>query len=97
VVTWDDFGGFFDHVPPPHLDLYGLGPRVPAIVISPFARQGVIDHDQMDFASVLKFIESVFHLPSLTGRDARANDMMSAFNFRDAPQPPLLLTERSCP
>ena len=97
VVTWDDFGGFFDHVPPPHLDLYGLGPRVPAIVISPFARRGVIDHDQMDFASVLKFIESVFDLPSLTGRDARANDMMSAFNFRGAPQPPLMLTERSCP
>jgi phospholipase C len=70
---------------------------VPAIVISPFARRGVIDHDQMDFASVLKFIESVFNLPSLTDRDAQANDMMSSFNFRGAPQPPLMLTERSCP
>ena len=38
VLTWDDFGGFYDHVPPPHVDLYGLGPRVPAIVISPYAR-----------------------------------------------------------
>jgi phospholipase C len=97
VVTWDDFGGFFDHVPPPHLDLYGLGPRVPAIVISPFAKQGLVDHDQMDFASVMKFIETIFDLPSLTGRDAQANDMMSAFNFRGAPQPPLLLTQRTCP
>ncbi len=97
VVTWDDFGGFFDHVPPPHLDLYGLGPRVPAIVISPFAKRGVVDHDQMDFASVMKFIETIFDLPSLTDRDAQANDMMSAFNFRGAPQPPLMLNQRSCP
>ena len=97
VVTWDDFGGFFDHVAPPHLVLDGLGPRVPAIVISPYAKRGVIDHDQMDFASVMKFIETIFDLPSLTDRDAQANDMMSAFNFRGAPQPPLLLTGRTCP
>ena len=97
VVTWDDFGGFFDHVPPPHLDLYGLGPRVPAIVISPWARRGLIDHDQMDFASVLKFIETIFDLPALTERDAQANDMFSAFDFRGSPQPPLVLSERACP
>ena len=41
VLTWDDFGGFYDHVPPPHVDLYGDGPRVPAIVISPYARPGI--------------------------------------------------------
>jgi phospholipase C len=96
VVTWDDFGGYYDHVPPPHLDLYGLGPRVPAMVISPWAKRGMIDHDQMDFASVLKFIETVFALPSLTARDGKANDMLSAFDFRGAPQPPLLLPETSC-
>jgi len=97
VVTWDDFGGFYDHVPPPHLDLYGLGPRVPAMVISPWARRGLIDHDQMDFASVLKFIETIFDLPSLTDRDAKANDMLSAFDFRHAPQPAVLLPDLSCP
>ena len=97
VVTWDDFGGFYDHVPPPHLDLYGLGPRVPAMVISPWARRGLIDHDQMDFASVLKFIETIFDLPSLTDRDAKADDMLSAFDFRHPPQPAMLLPDRSCP
>jgi phospholipase C len=66
-------------------------------VISPFAKQGLIDHDQMDFASVMKFIETIFDLPSLTDRDAQANDMMSAFDFHGAPQPPLLLTQRTCP
>ena len=96
-MTWDDFGGFYDHVPPPHLDLYGLGPRVPAMVISPWAKRGLIDHDQMDFASVLKFIETVFELPSLTARDGRANDMLSAFDFSGAPQAPLLLSDTSCP
>jgi phospholipase C len=97
VVTWDDFGGYYDHVAPPHLDLYGLGPRVPALVISPWSKRGLIDHDQMDFASVLKFIETIFDLPSLTDRDANADDMLSAFDFGGAPEPPLLLSERSCP
>ena len=71
ILTWDDFGGFYDHVPPPHVDLYGLGPRVPAIVISPWARSGFIDHDTMEFASVLRFIETIFDLPPLTSRDMR--------------------------
>jgi phospholipase C len=96
VVTWDDFGGFYDHVPPPHVDAYGFGPRVPAIVISPWARRGLVDHDQMDFASVMKFIETIFGLPSLTDRDARANDMLSAFDFTHPPRPPLVLPERTC-
>ena len=50
-----------------------------------------------DFASVMRFIETIFDVPSLTDRDAQANDMMSAFNFHGAPQPPLLLTQRTCP
>jgi phospholipase C len=97
VVTWDDFGGYYDHVAPPHLDLYGLGPRVPALVISPWSKRGLIDHDQMDFASVLKLIETIFDLPSLTDRDATADDMLSGFDFRGGPEPPLLLSERNCP
>jgi phospholipase C len=97
VLTWDDFGGFYDHVPPPHLDAYGLGPRVPAIVISPWAKRGFIDHDTMEFASVLKFIETIFRLPPLTERDAQTSDMLSAFNFSGKPQAPMLLPERPCP
>ena len=97
VLTWDDFGGFYDHVVPPHVDIYGLGPRVPTIVISPFAKRGAIDSDVMEFSSVLRFIEQVFGLPALTERDRTADDMLSAFDFSQAPRPPLLLEPRTCP
>jgi phospholipase C len=97
VVTWDDYGGFFDHVPPPHPDIYGFGPRVPALIISPWARRGMIDHQEMDFASVLRLIETIFDLPPMTERDAQASDMLSAFDFRSPPQPRLLLSDRTCP
>jgi phospholipase C len=96
VLTWDDFGGFYDHVPPPHLDLYGLGPRVPAIIISPWSRPGFIDHTTMEFASVLKLIETVFDLPSLTERDRNASDMLQAFDFEQDPNPRLILKPRDC-
>jgi phospholipase C len=97
VLTWDDYGGFYDHVPPPHVDIYGLGPRVPAIVISPYAREGMVDHDVMEFSSVLRFIEQVFELPAMTDRDANSDDMMSAFDFTQDPRPPVLLEPRTCP
>ena len=73
VITWDDFGGFYDHVPPPHIDLFGLGPRVPAIVISPWVRPGLVYHETLEFSSVLKLIETIWDLPSsLCGTGARA-------------------------
>jgi phospholipase C len=97
VLTWDDFGGFYDHVTPPHVDLYGLGPRVPALIISPYAKPGAIDHTTYEFASVLRFIETVFDVPPLTSRDAGASDMLSAFDFNQQPLDPLVLTERTCP
>jgi len=55
-VTWDDYGGFYDHAPPPQLDGFGLGIRVPLLVISPYAKNGV-DHQVGEFSSVLRFIE----------------------------------------
>src|SRR5439155_17564017 len=64
VLTWDDYGGFYDHVAPPHPDPYGLGPRVPTIIISPWARRGV-DHEVMSFDSMLRLAETVFDLPVL--------------------------------
>ena len=94
--AWDDFGGFYDHVPPPHLDVYGDGPRVPLIVISPYARLGTVFHETSDFTSVLRFMEELYGLPSLTERDAEANDLIGAFDFTQRPADPLVLPERDC-
>jgi hypothetical protein len=96
-VTWDDFGGFYDHVAPPHRDQLGLGPRVPTLVISPYARRGYVDHTTYDFASLLAFVEKRFGLPPLTFRDAEAADMTAGFDFTAAPAPPLLLPRHACP
>ncbi len=96
-VAWDDYGGFYDHVKPPQIDQFGLGPRVPLVIISPYVMTGYISHTQYEFASVLKFIEEVFGLPALTSRDANANDTSDSFNFAQTPLPPLVLTPRTCP
>ncbi len=80
-LTWDESGGFYDHVPPPQLDQWGYGFRVPMIVVSPYAKRGFIDHDIMDHTSMLKFVATNWGLPSLTRREAQANDMLSAFDF----------------
>jgi phospholipase C len=96
-LTWDDFGGFYDHVAPPTVDKFGYGPRVPLLIISPYARSGQVVKTNFEFASVLKFIEKRFNLPPLTERDAGANDMTDAFNFFQRPLPPVILSERACP
>jgi phospholipase C len=80
-VTWDDPGGFYDHVAPPNLDKFGLGQRIPLIIISPFAKAGFVSHTQYEASSVLKFIEERFGLQPLADRDANANDLMDSFNF----------------
>jgi phospholipase C len=90
VLTWDDWGGFYDHVAPPQVDAYGLGFRVPAIVISPWAIPHHIDHTQFELSSMLTFAESVFNLPTLGARDAKSNDMLSLFNFTQSPLPTLI-------
>lgn len=96
VITWDDFGGFYDHVPPPHVDLYGMGPRVPMILVSPWAREATVSSDTLEFSSVLKMIETIWDLPALTERDATASDMLDLFDFEGEPAPPLLLQPRDC-
>jgi phospholipase C len=96
-LTWDDFGGFYDHVPPPPMDIYGLGPRVPLLIISPYALAGTVSHTQYEFASVLKFIEDRFNLAPLTQRDANANDTTDSFNFSQTPLPALILKPQTCP
>jgi phospholipase C len=93
IITWDDYGGFYDHVAPPKVDQYGYGFRVPGLVISPYARPGFIDHTQFDFTSPLKLIETRFKLPPLTDRDRAANDMLSCFDFKQQPLAPDPITK----
>jgi phospholipase C len=86
-ITWDDFGGFYDHVAPPKYDQFGPGFRVPCIVISPFAKAGVVDHTTYEFSSIVRFCETTFGLPMMTARDAAAADMSLGFDFTQPPRP----------
>jgi len=90
--SYDDWGGFYDHVAPPRVDDYGYGFRVPALLVSPYARRGFIDSTELDFTSILKFIEENWGLAPLATRDARANSIAGAFDFEAAPRPPVFLT-----
>lgn len=81
IVTYDDFGGWYDHVAPPVGDRWGPGGRVPALIISPYARKGFVDHTLYDTTSILKFIEWRYGLESLTDRDKGANNLLAAFDF----------------
>ena len=88
-VMWDDWGGWFDPVPPVYEDYDGLGFRVPLLVISPYARKGRVTHVQYETASVLRFIEDDFGLGQLAASDARANDPandLDAFDFSQSPR-----------
>lgn len=96
-VTYDDFGGFYDHVSPPQVDQDGLGPRVPLLIISPFAKPAYTSHTLYEHSSLLKFVESQYHLRSLTARDAAASSMGDSFDFNGTPQPPLILPMHPCP
>ena len=86
-VTWDDYGGFYDHVAPPQVDSEGYGFRVPCLVVSPYARKGFLDPTVNDHTSILKFIEQRYGLASLSTRDAAANGLGEAFDFSSAPRP----------
>ncbi len=81
ILTYDENGGFWDHVAPPVIDKWGPGVRVPAIVISPFAKKGYVDHTQYETISILAFIEKRWGLKPLNSRDAHANPFDGAFDF----------------
>ena len=106
-LAWDDWGGFYDHVVPPTIDLSSYGLRVPALVISPYAKRGYIDHQTLSFDAYLKFIEDVFLdgerlNPKTDGRPdprpyvredvAILGDLAQDFDFTQKPRPPLLLS-----
>ncbi len=86
-VQWDDWGGFYDHVPPPHIGYDGLGFRVPLIVISPYAKKNYVSHVQYETASVLRFAEDLYGLPQLSTSDTRAvSPAADCFDFSRPPR-----------
>jgi phospholipase C len=92
VIVWDDWGGFYDHEPPPFFDNWGgLGFRVPMLIVSPYAREtssepGYISHTQYEFGSILKFIEGTWNLGSLGTTDERAASIVDSFDFTQQPR-----------
>jgi phospholipase C len=105
-LAWDDWGGFYDHVVPPHVDDNGFGFRVPALVISPYAKKGYIDHNTLSFDSYVKFIEDDFlssqridpqtdgrpdSRPSVRENNPSVGDLTQEFDFNQAPRQPLIL------
>jgi phospholipase C len=105
-LSWDDWGGFYDHVVPPRVDANGYGLRVPAMVISPYAKRGYIDHQTLSSDAYLKFIEDDFldgarldpktdrrpdRRPDVREAEPILGDIEADFNFGQAPRPPVLL------
>jgi phospholipase C len=85
LLTWDDWGGWYDHVAPTLANSYEYGFRVPLVVVSPYAKSAYVSHVTHDFGSILHFIEATFALPSLGFADARADDLSDCFDFTQAP------------
>lgn len=90
--TYDDWGGWYDHVRPPSVDTYGYGFRAPLLIVSPYAKEGHIDHNTADFTSQLAFIERNWRIAPLTARDARAYPLGDAFDFSKGPRPPVVVS-----
>jgi phospholipase C len=112
LLSWDDWGGFYDHVVPPQVDQNGYGLRVPAMLISPYAKKGFIDHQTLSHDAYVKFMEDLFLGgqridPATDGRpdprpDVRENspqlgDLLLDFDFKQAPLPPLILPVHPAP
>jgi hypothetical protein len=106
LLAWDDWGGFYDHVVPPKVDVNGYGLRVPALLISPYAKKGSIDHQILSFDAYLKLIEDIFlnsqridpltdgrpdRRPSVRENSALLGDLLNDLDFSQAPLPPLIL------
>ncbi len=99
ILTWDDFGGFYDHIVPPYESAYTLGPRVPTIVISPYARAHTVYHKRLDFRSVDLFVENTFNLPHLTKfkRGGSVTSLAPMLNLKQQPLAPAVLQTHACP
>ncbi len=86
IVTWDDWGGWYDHVAPPIINSYEYSFRVPLLVISPYAKTAYVSHTTHDFGSIVHFVETVFNLPSLGFGDKTSDDLTDCFNFSQKPR-----------
>jgi phospholipase C len=91
VILWDDWGGWYDNVPPPQKDFVGLGIRVPCLIVSPYARKGRVIHTQYEYGSILKFVEQTFSLPAIGPpsfgyTDTRATSLVDSFDFTQKPR-----------
>ncbi len=86
VIVWDDWGGLYDNLNPQQLGYGGLGFRVPALIVSAYAKQGYISQTQYEFGSILKYIEKNWNLPSLGTSDQRANSIIDAFDYSQSPR-----------
>lgn len=86
-ISWDDWGGWYDHVVPPQIDNMGLGFRVPLIIVSPYAKHGYISEDVHEFSGFLKYTEETFNLASLGTRDVKADDFADCFDYTQTVQP----------
>ena len=87
IVTYDENGGFWDHVPPPQGDQFGPGTRIPTLIISPFAKRGFVDHTAYDTTSILKFITRRFALEPLPGVRQAMGDLTNALAFQAQAKP----------
>jgi phospholipase C len=105
-LAWDDWGGFYDNMKPPHVDANGYGLRVPALVISPYAKKGYIDHQVLSFDAYAKFIEDDFlraerinpktdgrpdRRPDVREKASKLGNLYNDFNFNQTPRPPVIL------
>jgi phospholipase C len=113
LVSWDDWGGFYDHVvPPPAVDGLGYGLRIPAFLVSPYAKKGMVDHQTLSFESYLRLIEDVFlhgqrldpktdgrwdPRPSVRENDPALGDLTKELDLSQSPRPPLILPEHPPP
>ena len=90
ILTWDEWGGWADHVAPPQVDEDGYGMRVPGLIVSPYAKRGYVDSTLYDHTSVLATIEWLFDVEPLSSRDANALPFENAFDFTQPPRPAVL-------
>lgn len=103
VLTWDEFGGFYDHVAPPQgpNSQIEYGFRVPALIISPYSKAAkngsTVNHTFLSFPSIIRMVEDIFQLPSLGGLDATSNSLLKTLDFTRTPIQPLILQTRTCP